>query len=460
MKLLWYLLEANIYFTVAYLFYLVFLRRYTFFQQHRYYLLFVSVFSFIIPLISGNSQPDTAIMTFADTNSANYRVITLPATQSTAESVLYHPYNLLNVPVVVYWSVALISIIVLIRGLIKIYLLYHHSEKKRQQGMVIALLPHQKTIFSFCGWLFSHPSFIKNELLLEHEKVHIREKHSLDILWFELLKAFNWFNPVSWHLLKSAKLNHEFIVDSQLTGKHDPFQYAMLLIEHAHDHSLPVGHAAFTKTQLEKRMCRMTNGKSVSRSKFLLFLCVPLMLPLVYLSVFSIDKDYALLKFSFVTDEMEKTPMKLKEETSEDKLAIKLSDPVPVAATSGKENIKKKVIPEKSSDKAVAPTKILEDTMSLTAASSVYPSSGAPEKKEAYRKSRYVNLDECLENDKPSVYSRYTFVLHSDLTSNYKGLLKPVSVYPDRNEINSAIIPGEKYSVSLFESTKRPSAFQ
>lgn len=458
MQLFYYLLEANIYLTLAYLFYLVLLKRHTFFQQHRFYLLITSAFSFAIPLISGMSitKPNVAS---AERIEFIQPIISPPLTQASAEAVWFDSLYLIDIFILLYWCVVFISLTVLIKSVIQICLLYNRSEKTQRQGLVIAVLPQQKTIFSFRGWLFSHSSFIENEIILEHEKVHIREKHSLDILWFELLKAFNWFNPVSYHLLKSAKLNHEFIADSRLSEKYDPFQYAMLLINHAHDPSLHIAHAAFTATQMEKRMGRMTSERSGNRSRFLLVLFVPLVLPLVYLSIFSIDKNYALLRFSSETQDAAVVANQLEGEAVTDKLIVKLSEPDPVTDTSGPRKPRKKLSAGKNNSRVIS-VKILSDTTSIRSEDNLSSRPSVSEKDEAYFKSRYANPDTLIRKNSISVYNRYASLAHTASAINYKEELKPVSVYPKGSGIKSTINPDEKYSVSLFESTKRPSAFQ
>ena len=50
----------------------------------------------------------------------------------------------------------------------------------------------------------------------EHEKVHIRQKHTLDILFAELVLIFQWFNPFAWIYRREIESNLEFLTDDQL----------------------------------------------------------------------------------------------------------------------------------------------------------------------------------------------------------------------------------------------------
>ena len=49
--------------------------------------------------------------------------------------------------------------------------------------------------------------------ILTHEKVHIREKHWVDLLIVELITVFFWFNPFAWFFERSVKQNHEYLAD-------------------------------------------------------------------------------------------------------------------------------------------------------------------------------------------------------------------------------------------------------
>lgn len=51
------------------------------------------------------------------------------------------------------------------------------------------------------------------ESVLQHEKAHLDQKHSWDILSIEILLIVMWFNPLLWLLEYSIKLNHEFLAD-------------------------------------------------------------------------------------------------------------------------------------------------------------------------------------------------------------------------------------------------------
>ena len=54
------------------------------------------------------------------------------------------------------------------------------------------------------------------QVVMDHEKVHVEQRHSLDILLIEILLIFMWFNPLLYLLRYSIKLNHEFLADQKV----------------------------------------------------------------------------------------------------------------------------------------------------------------------------------------------------------------------------------------------------
>ncbi|WP_165776578.1 M56 family metallopeptidase [Maribacter sp. 4G9] len=91
--------------------------------------------------------------------------------------------------------------------------------------------------FSFFNWIVYNPKLhSKRELdiILEHEKIHSRQLHSLDILLMELFLILQWFNPFTWLYRKSLKENLEFLADAHVyESQKDKKEYQYLLLKQA-----------------------------------------------------------------------------------------------------------------------------------------------------------------------------------------------------------------------------------
>ncbi len=120
------------------------------------------------------------------------------------------------------------------------------------------------------------------EMILQHERIHARNWHSIDILLGQLIIALHWFNPLVWRYSKSIDQNLEFIADYKTTkGQFHKKTYQMTLLRTALPNhlSLPVNNFySFTKTRILMLNRNKSNGKNRLKVLFVLpFILVFLM---------------------------------------------------------------------------------------------------------------------------------------------------------------------------------------
>jgi TonB family protein len=283
---IYYLLEANLYLAAFYLLYVLLLRSETHYQLNRAYLLISSAVAFIMPMLQmGILKPSTEVsasMGSVSVGSADVSVSVLPA--------VIQPYRQpLSATDYVWMGYTAIALALLIHLIVKIYRL----TRLAKQGTVkyvgdseVIEVPGQNVAFSFFRYLFVNHELSESATVLHHEEVHIRQKHSLDILYLELLKIINWFNPVVYLMQRSLKEVHEFIADQQTADmEKDTGNYASFLISNAYG-MLPdqLTNSFFNKNLLKRRIMMLYKERSgnMARAKYLLAL--PLMAGLIGLS--------------------------------------------------------------------------------------------------------------------------------------------------------------------------------
>lgn len=144
----------------------------------------------------------------------------------------------------------------LVRLSVSIFRLRQLMRKSRvvtYKGNEIVVADEEIVPFSFF-WkiVISNTDFNTNpdEIIL-HEQMHIKYKHSLDILVSELFLAFHWFNPAVWSLSRDLREIHEYQADNGvLEHGVNPQKYQLLLVKKA------VG---------EKQFGAITNGFNYSK---------------------------------------------------------------------------------------------------------------------------------------------------------------------------------------------------
>ena len=162
------------------------------------------------------------------------------------------------------------------------------NEKLQDLPYIYVLLGRKLNPHSFFQYIFLNKEEFKNHKIsgavMEHEKAHVDQKHSLDLLFIELLHVIFWFNPVFIHLKKSVKLNHEFLADSSVIKKnYNPLDYSNLLFQYGSGHhhnslSSPLSHSL-----IKKRIIMITKSFSLRRLLLRSIIFLPVFGGCVYL---------------------------------------------------------------------------------------------------------------------------------------------------------------------------------
>ena len=106
--------------------------------------------------------------------------------------------------------------------------------------------------------------------VLQHEKIHIQQRHSIDILLAELVLIFQWFNPFAWLYRKEIENNLEFLTDDQLLQKEhvEKSRYQMSLLKVSAPH-FPLSLTTNYNQSLLKKRITMMNAKRSKHTHYL-----------------------------------------------------------------------------------------------------------------------------------------------------------------------------------------------
>jgi|GEM_PF-1391520 len=104
------------------------------------------------------------------------------------------------------------------------------------------------------------------ELVIAHEMVHIRHFHTVDVLFFEMLKMVLWFNPFYFLLEKELRQAHEFTADEIiLRSGTSTAEYCEALLSCALvGMKVPVNY--FNGSQIKTRIYMMNKQKNVRKA--------------------------------------------------------------------------------------------------------------------------------------------------------------------------------------------------
>ncbi|NHF59545.1 hypothetical protein FK220_009350 [Flavobacteriaceae bacterium TP-CH-4] len=126
---------------------------------------------------------------------------------------------------------------------------------------------------SFFNYIFIDPgkySLDTYEQVLQHEKVHVQKRHSLDLLLAELVIIFLWFNPFAWFYRKEIEKNIEYQTDDYLLKAKtvESEKYQINLLEIATQQKPLTIVSSYNHSLIKKRIVMMNTKKSNRNNYF------------------------------------------------------------------------------------------------------------------------------------------------------------------------------------------------
>jgi len=161
----------------------------------------------------------------------------------------------------------------------------------------IVQLENSNTAFSFFNYLFIGSKTEGTSIIIRHEMVHIRQKHTLDVLFLEFIKIINWFNPFVYLLQNSLKTVHEYIADEQTAAlESDTLAYSSFLVNNAYGLSgSSIAPSFFNYNLLKKRIIMLNQKRSGNLARLKYLVAVPICAATLCASTLGFSKTYALI---------------------------------------------------------------------------------------------------------------------------------------------------------------------
>jgi hypothetical protein len=123
------------------------------------------------------------------------------------------------------------------------------------------VIPHSFLNFIFLNGKAFKDGKVQNEILV-HELTHVKQLHSLDVLFSQLVQCIFWFNPIFCFYMKAIQLNHEFLADNAaVNSTNDSPSYQRLLINTASGKQLSLA-SQFNYSIIKKRLVMISKTTS------------------------------------------------------------------------------------------------------------------------------------------------------------------------------------------------------
>ncbi|MGG5486359.1 M56 family metallopeptidase [Gaetbulibacter sp. PBL-D1] len=288
-----YILKSSACLLVLLLFYKLILERENMHQLKRFYLLFATVLGFTIPFITITTyvEPTYTLGTFQPPllEPVFYPETTQPTEQNT------------NFWSILLWSIygigVLLFLVKFMVNLTKLIVKIKTNPKLKSKNIINVLINNLEIPHTFLSYIFLNKAKFENnqipEEVLLHEHTHATQKHSLDILFIELLQIVFWFNPIIYFLKKDVKLNHEYLADQAVLQQGTQINtYQHLLLAFSSTHGGNELTNAINYSSIKKRLTVMKTQTS-STKKWIKTLVV---LPLLAILIFGFSKKEEVVK--------------------------------------------------------------------------------------------------------------------------------------------------------------------
>jgi len=267
------------------------------YRFNRFYLLLSIVASLVIPLISIHLP--IANSSFIATEPVKSNTTLLAITNFIEEDANIQPidnnnivdneWNWNAVALTFFSVVSSYLLLKFIYNFVHLQLLAKKHEKQQFKNALLVKLPQAIVPFSFFQYIFvpKQSELEINEAILKHELAHVQQKHSLDILFIELILTVCWINPIFFLYKKAIQLNHEFLADEAvLKQSNNKMNYQYLLLQNCSRNAAFMFTSSFNYLFTKKRLLMMNKkftGKQ-STLKLVATMCIVTIVTLAFIA--------------------------------------------------------------------------------------------------------------------------------------------------------------------------------
>lgn len=267
--------RAGLYLGLFYAFYLLVMRRTTFFRFNRVLLLAGSYLCLLLPFIPLRTVSASAL-------SSELTMTGVGAADISRELSASFPWK--EALLALYLAGALVTLALCLLSAWKMGRLIRRGESTPMEGCTLVLLEGEMSSFSWGRKVvMSRKDLLENPAIFTHEKMHVRHRHSLDLLLFLPLQILFWWNPLVWITREELRLLHEYEADEGVIQNGiDATQYQLLLVRKAVGEQRFTLASGFQHAKLKNRITMMLKPTTSGWMRYAYLAMIPTLAALMY----------------------------------------------------------------------------------------------------------------------------------------------------------------------------------
>jgi N-acetylmuramoyl-L-alanine amidase len=275
----WYLLKVIICSGILCGYYYAALRNKIFHRWNRFYLLASIVLALAVPLMKIN------IFQKADADKGT--VVRMLQTINYGDEIIieYSRHNGLqfsseNLIAAAYLLVTIVFLSIFFVALYKIFRLKKKYPGTKIEGINFISTDARGTPFSFFNSIFWNNAIDLHsrpgQQIFNHEIAHVKEKHSYDKIFMNVVLLFFWINPFFWLMRKELSMIHEFIADKEALEDNDINVFAEMILQTVYPGQNFSITNNFFYSPLKRRIMMFTKNKNPKVNYISRLLVLPL----------------------------------------------------------------------------------------------------------------------------------------------------------------------------------------
>ena len=286
-----YIVKASSIIALFYLAYQFLLKKETFFTTNRYFLLVGLLTATLLPfaVITKTIYMEIETVKTQPVQFINGQNFNTESHSTLAEASLtfWSEINLYTLGLYIYALGVLFFTVKFVKDIFKLLKMVKSYTYKKENSFKMIDSPLEELPFSFFNYIiFNSANFSADELnsIICHEKVHCKQKHSIDMLLSQFYCILFWFNPFIWLYKRSIAQNLEFIADCETTKQvNDKRAYQKTLIKITLQQDCITITNHFYQSLIKKRIVMINKPLSKRRNSLKTAIILPLLIGFVML---------------------------------------------------------------------------------------------------------------------------------------------------------------------------------
>jgi hypothetical protein len=205
--------------------------------------------------------------------------------------VIEEPIEWNSILFYVYWGISVVFIVKILIEILSFFRIIKFGKKTKTSEAILINNESNENPFSFFNHIvFNSRMFTKEELqhIISHENIHVKEKHSIDVLVSKIFCALFWANPIMWFYQKEMLQNLEYIADnkaSMIAQNKINYQKTLLKVV-TNQHQLSITNQ-FYQSLIKKRIVMLNTNQSNQRKSWKYALILPVLS--VFMLLFQVE---------------------------------------------------------------------------------------------------------------------------------------------------------------------------